>query len=390
MHLNKLDLTSRTSHQTFPALRSVLAALVTAAYILFLGATPVIALDTPYALADRVDAKVQTEIKRQEIVSLAVVVIDDGKIAWTKGYGFADRDKKAPVDPALTQFRWASISKSVTAIAALQLVEKGLLDLDVDIRTYVPEFPDKGAKITARDLLRHQGGIVHYANGRVVRTERTYSTPHPFADVIVALDKFKDSPLINTPGTKYSYSTHGYILLSAVVERAGKQKFADQVTARIAKPLGMADFRPDYQWEDIPHRAAGYTRQDGVINQRPNNRVEDVSWKLGGGGFTSPTIDLARFGLGLLQRKLVSESTERLMWTINKPTIPDGADAYGLGFFVISQPDGRTLVGHDGSQQNAKTALLLDPKARKGIALMTSSEWVDVMNIATILMDEIR
>ena len=297
------------------------------ALLLLLVTTPAIAQERPYARAGRVDAKVRAEIARQEIVGLAVVVIDDGKIAWTKGYGFADREKAVPVDPAVTQFRWASISKPVTAVAALQLAEKGLLDLDADVRTYVPEFPDKGAKITARDLLCHQGGIVHYANGPVVRTERQYSTPHPFADVVVALDRFKDSPLVNTPGTRYSYSTHGYILLSAVVERAGKQRFADQVQARIAEPLGMADFRPDYQWEDIPNRATGYTRQDGVIRRRPDDQVEDVSWKLGGGGFTSPATDLADFGVGLLQRKLVSEETERLMWTVNKPADPEGAES---------------------------------------------------------------
>jgi serine beta-lactamase-like protein LACTB len=390
MHHNKLAPSISLSDAASTSRPPFCATLFIAYFTLLLLATPVAAEDKPYDLADRVDAKAQAEIKRQEVVDLAVVVIDDAKIAWTKGYGFADRDKKVPVDPAVTQFRWASISKSVTAIAALQLVEKGLLDLDADIRDYVPEFPDKGVKITARDLLRHQGGIVHYGNGTVIQTKKTYSTAHPFADVVVALDKFKDSPLINTPGTKYSYSTHGYILLSAVVERAGKQRFADQVAARIAKPLGMADFRPDYQWEDIPHRAAGYTRRDGVIHQRPDDQVEDVSWKLGGGGFTSPTTDLARFGVGLLQRKLVSEATERLMWTVNKPAIPDGADPYGFGFFVIHSPDGRTLVGHDGSQQNAKTALLLDPQAKKGVALMTSSEWVDVMKIAILLMSEIR
>ena len=346
--------------------------------------------DHAYARADRVEAKILTEIKRQEIVGLAAVVIDDGKIAWARGYGFADREKKVPVDPAVTQFRWASISKPVTAVAALQLSEKGLLDLDADVRTYVPEFPNKGAKITARDLLRHQGGIVHNGKGFEVRTEQSYSTPHPFADVVVALDKFKDAPLVNTPGTTYFYSTAGYVLLSAVVQRAGKERFADQVAARIAKPLGMADFRPDYEWEDIPNRAIGYMRQDGVISRRKRDQVDDVSWKLAGGGFTSPATDLARFGVGLLQRKLVSEKTERLMWTVNKPAHPDKPDPYGFGFFIVRMPDGRTLVGHDGSQQKVKTALLLDPKSKKGIALMTNSEWFDAMKLAMMLMDEIR
>lgn len=351
---------------------------------------PAPAQDRPYARAGRVDAAVKAEIARQEIVGLAVAVIDGGAVAWSKGYGYADRESKVPVDPATTQFRWASISKSVTAVAALQLAEKGLLDLDADVRGYVPEFPDKGEAITARQLLCHQAGIVHYENGKVVRTAARYTTEHPFADVVTALDAFKESPLVARPGQRYSYTTHGYILLSAVVQRAGKEPFADQVKARVAEPLGMADFRPDYQWEDIPHRAAGYTRRDGTVRRRPDDQVEDVSWKLGGGGFTSPVTDLAAFGVGLLQRKLVSEETEKRMWTANKPADPKGAKPYGYGFFVLDAPDGRKLVGHDGSQAKAKTALVLDPKARKGVAVMTGSEWADPMKLAMAIMDEIK
>jgi CubicO group peptidase (beta-lactamase class C family) len=358
--------------------------------LLLLVASPAVAQDRPYARAEGVDEKVQAEIKRQEAVGLAVVVIDEGKIAWKKGYGLADREKGEAVDPAVTQFRWASTSKPVTAIAALQLAEKGELDLDADVRTYVPEFPDKGVKITTRELLCHQGGIVFSADGKLARNKGTPSNPHPYADVITSLDMFKDNPLVNTPGTTYAYSTAGYVLLSAVVQRAGKERFADQVTDRIARPLGMADFQPDYQWVDIAHRAAGYSRDGGTIHRRPDDEVDDVSWKLGGGGFTSPAMDLARFGVGILEHKLVSKETERQMWTINKPPHPEKTDPYGYGFFIVHMPDGRTLVGHDGSQQKSKTALVLDPAAGKGVALMTNSEWFDAMKLALIVMDEIR
>jgi serine beta-lactamase-like protein LACTB, mitochondrial len=340
-----------------------------------------------YALAEKIDALVRAEIDKEKFVGLAVVVIDEGTIAWSKGYGYADREKGVRVDPASTQFRWASISKPVTAVAALQLYEKGLLDLDADVRSYVPEFPDKGVKITARQLLCHQGGIVHYSNGKVVRTETTYSVPHPFAGVVTALDLFKESPLVNSPGTKYAYSTHGFILLSAVVERAGKQRFADQVTARIARPLGMAEFRPDYPWDDIPNRSIGYTRTDAIIAPRPLDQETDVSSKLGGGGFTSPAIDLARFGVGLLERKLVSKSTEQLMWTVNRPIDPQGAKPYGLGFFVIDRPGHMKIVGHDGRQEKTRTALMLAPEKKCGIAIMSNSEWGDMAELALKLLN---
>ena len=181
----------------------------------------------------RIDEAVLVEMERQEVVGLAIGVLREGRIAYVRGYGLADREEAVPVNRD-TMFRWASVSKPVTAIAAMQLVEQGKLRLDDDVRHYVPEFPDKGHRITVRHLLCHQGGIVHYTNGEVVRTQQQYTNQHPFADVVMALDTFKESPLVSLPGGKYSYSTHGYILLSAVVERAGGQPFADQVRERIA------------------------------------------------------------------------------------------------------------------------------------------------------------
>lgn len=351
--------------------------------VLFLATAPLRAQDQPPPWAAAVDTAIQAEIDRQGLINAAVVVISDGKIAWSKGYGWEDREAKIPVDPAQTQFRWASISKSITAIAALQLAEQGKLDLDADVRQYVPEFPDKGVKITARQLLCHQSGIVHYTNGVVIRAAKAYDTPHPYTDVITALDTFKPSPLLHAPGAKFSYSTHAYILLSAVVERAGKQPFVDQVNERIRVPLGMSQFQPDYQWEPIPHRAAGYRKAGEAIERRAAEDDADVSWKLGGGGYTSTPMDLAAFGVGLINRKLVSEATETLMWTAQKPADLKGARSYGLGFFVQENRGGHRRVGHNGSQDKARTALLLEPTARRGVAVMTSCEWAEPVNIAT-------
>jgi serine beta-lactamase-like protein LACTB, mitochondrial len=343
-----------------------------------------------YPKAPTADAAAAAEIAKQELVGTAVVVIDGGAAAWAKGYGHADREAATPVDPATTQFRWASVSKPVTAIAALQLVETGQLDLDADVRRYVPEFPEHTEPITARQLLSHQGGIVHYTNGKVVKTARDYADPHPFADVVTALDTFQASPLLSRPGEKYAYSTHGYMLLSAVIQRAGKARFAEQVKARVADPLRMTGFRPDYEWEAIPHRAAGYTKKDGVIARRPADKAPDVSWKLGGGGYTSPASAMAAFGAGLLNRKLVTAKTEALMWA---PTRPSGESAdrpYGLGFAFGTTPGGVKWVGHSGSQDKTRSFLMLDPAGKRGVAVMTNSEWADTRTLAAAVLDAIR
>jgi CubicO group peptidase (beta-lactamase class C family) len=332
----------------------------------------------PFEQAEAVDKAVRAEMAKGQLVGVAVGVIRDGKVVYLKGYGQGDRENNVPVT-SKTLFRWASCSKPVTALAAMQLVEQGKLDLHADVRGYVPEFPDKGVKLTTRQLLCHQAGIVHYANGKVIRTERKYDSPNPFEDVVLALDTFKDSPLVNKPGEKFSYTTHGYILLSAVVERAGKQKFADQVAGRIAKPLEMTTFRPDYQWLKLPDRAVGYVKKgDKVV---PSSDT-DVSWKLGGGGFVSNIDDFAKFAAGLMSRKLVSEKTEALMWTPQKTA--DGEPT--VGFQIARSP---LRVSHTGAQEKTRTVFTIDPKARTGVVVMTNSEWANPTQVAAAVSNAV-
>jgi CubicO group peptidase (beta-lactamase class C family) len=323
------------------------------------------------ARAQAVDAAIDAGMRRDDAVGMAIGVIEDDQIVYLKGYGYADREKKVPVTTR-TMFRWASVSKPVTAIAAMQLVERGRLDLDADVRRYVPEFPDKGVKITLREVLGHQGGIVHYDNGPVIRTQTKYANTHPWADVIAALDTFKESPLVNAPGEKYSYSTYGYILASAVVQRAGGEPFAQQVRERIIEPLHLTTMRPDYQWIDIPRRAVGYIKDGDKIVRSTDT---DVSWKLGGGGYISDIADFAGFAKGLIDGRLVSAHTENLMWTPQK--LADGEPThYGLGFDIIT--DGNRLrVAHSGSQEKTRTWLAVYPHEKRGVVIMTNSEWVD-------------
>lgn len=339
----------------------------------------------PAAQIAKVDEAVKAAMEKGQIVGLAIGIIDNGEVAYLKGYGLADREGNVPVT-SRSLFRWASVSKPVTAVAAMQLVDKGQLDLEADVRKLVPEFPDHGSTITMRQLLCHQSGIVHYTNGKVVKTNRRYLQPNPFIDVVLALDNFKESPLIHKPGEKMSYTTHGYILASAVVERAGKQTFATQVKDRIAKPLGMKTFRPDYQWEQIPYRAVGYKKKGDEIVMSTDT---DVSWKLGGGGFISNIDDFAKFGAGLINRKLVSEKAEKEMWTAQKTSTGEST-SYGLGFGIDVNADGRLKVSHSGSQEKTKTMMILFPKQKRGVVLMTNSEWVNPGQVANEVVQALK
>src|SRR5262245_58217724 len=175
--------------------------------------------------AARIDKSIGAIMDEHRILGAAVGLVLKGKIVYLAGYGLADRDKRTPVSQE-TLFRWASVSKPLTALAALQLAEQGRLQLHADVRCYVPEFPPQHIKkepavVTAHSLLCHQGGVVHYDTPGLV-----FQPPAPDNDdIIVALDTFKQSPLAHRPYTAYTYSTFGYILLSAVIERAGGQDF---------------------------------------------------------------------------------------------------------------------------------------------------------------------
>ena len=220
---------------------------------------------------------------------------------------------------------------------------------------------------------------------------KLYDTPHPFADPITALEIFHEAPLLFQPGEKCAYSSYGYMLLSAVIQRAGGKKFPDQITERIAKPLGLATLQPDYQWENIPHRAIGYRLVPGEIIRSTDT---DQSWKWGAGNYISTIGDLAGFAQGLLQGKLIRPDTQKQMWT--QQTTRDGQPSaivyggmttpYGLGFQLQLGKQGQGLKPyHTGGQEKVRTRLVLYPAQNHGMVVMSNCEWANPAFFSTLI-----
>lgn len=326
--------------------------------------------------AAAVDEAVRSVMAEQQLVGLAVGVIRDGRVVYLKGYGLADREGRTPVT-AETVFNWASNSKPMAAVLALQLAEKGQLDLDADVRRYVPEFPPKGTAITCRQLLCHQSGMPHYANGKIVPADRESETPPDRPDPILSLDRFSGSPLIFAPGEKADYSSYAYILLSAVVQRAGGQDFDEQVRGRIAKPLRMGSLQLD-RGTPGPDWAAGYRKKGGQVVRAPD---EANDWKFGAGGYKSTVSDFARWAAALMNHQLVSPKTEREMWT---PQVTNGGKAteYGLGFAVEEGRQG-LKVSHNGSQAEATSRMVLYPEAGHGVVVLCNCGFAKIGEVST-------
>jgi CubicO group peptidase (beta-lactamase class C family) len=291
-----------------------------------------------------------------------------GDRLWAKGFGWADVENGTPAT-ADTAYRFASVQKSMTATAVLQLAEAGALDLDEDIRRLVPYFPAKPWPITARQLLGHQAGIPHYVN----RAAEQHFTVHK--DTRAAISVFADFDLIAVPGTRFSYSSYGYNLLGAAIEGASGQSYADYMRDRVWRPAGMTATRLDDPLAIIPHRARGYQLIDGALR---NSEFVDISSRFAAGGTRGTVPDLLRFMKALNDGILLPPS--RLAQLYAPMRTRDGGfsglprtEGYAMGWNVI-RSNGRTLFQNDGGQQETRTMIVNVPDERLCIATAQNLE----------------
>lgn len=312
-------------------------------------------------------------ISANRIPALSVAVVAGDGPVWARAWGFSDIENHVAATPR-TVFRLASISKAFTATAAMALVEKGALDLDAEVQQYVP-FPRKKWPVTTRQLLSHQAGIRHYKG-------TDFNSTHHYGGVLESLVIFALDPLEHEPGTKYLYSSYGFNLAGAVVERASKRGFADYVRETLLAPAGVETMRPDDVYAVIPFRARGYALlKDGTLQ---NCALADLSNKLPGGGWTATASDLVLFAKALNDGKLVNAQSREAMWSPRK--LANGeVTGYGLGW-NITEVDGMKVVQHSGGQQGTNTHLLLVPSRRIAIAVMANLENAAAPAIATEML----
>ena len=299
---------------------------------------------------------------QQHIPGLAITVAVGGAVVWQEGFGLADLENPTPVS-STSLFRVGSLSKSLTSVALAQLVEQGKLDLDAPIQRYVPGFPPKPYPVTLRQLAGHLGGIRHYkGNESPMRTH--------YASVTQSLSIFQDDSLLFEPGTRYSYSSYGWNLLSAAIETASGQPFTTYMAQHVFGPLHLAHTRPDFSDSLLPGRTGYYqwSRRRKVIVVAP---WEDVSYKWAGGGFLSTSADLATLGQALLSGRLLRPETTRLLFTSQRTR--DGQETgYGLGWRTGRDAHGRRIVHHGGTASGGRAFLLLYPDQNVVLGITTN------------------
>ena len=253
-----------------------------------------------------------------ELPGLSIAVGKGDSILWADGFGLASLESGTPVT-AGTRFRVYSVSKPWTAAAALRLVEAGRLDPQAPIQ--VAGFPDKGAPITAYQLGMHSAGIRHYRAGEAEMDRRCRT-------VAEALALFADDPLLFPPGTDRSYSTWGYVLLGAVLERAAGRPFAGVLEEEVLVPAGMTATAHAAGEDGEP--AEVYER-DAAGGYRSVGETTDPSCKWGGGGYLATAADLVRFPLAAFSGRLqLSDSSLALLFDRSEGPV-DRAGGSGPG-----------------------------------------------------------
>jgi len=293
------------------------------------------------------------------IPGFSITVARDSQIIYSEGFGYADLEQRVAAWPT-TKFRIGSVSKPLSAVALVKLAEQGKLDLDAPIQKYVPTFPDKGAVITSRMLAGHLAGIRHY-NGDEFFIQKHYQT------VVGGLAIFENDPLVSPPGTKFNYSSYGFNLLSAVMEKACGQDFLSCERDLVFAPLGLRSTVADQPSEIIEQRSRFYDHaKDKPLQNAP---FVDNSYKWAGGGFLSSTEDLVRFGSALLEPGYLKKESLALLFTPQK-TKSGEETAYGMGWFVGKSKSGQRIYQHSGGSVGGTSQLIIYPEQRIVIAMI--------------------
>jgi CubicO group peptidase (beta-lactamase class C family) len=308
------------------------------------------------AAAQDFDRVVQTYVTDRNFMG-SVLVARGNQVLFSKGYGFANLEWRIPNDAA-TRFRIASITKQFTSAAILLLEERGNLTLDDPVKKFLPDAPAAWDKITLRHLLTHTSGIPDVLDtSEFAAILSIATTPEEL------VGRFCVLPLDFAPGSQFSYSNSGYILLCDLIEKISGASYADFLRENIFAPLGMNDSGYDSNSVVIPHRASGYVSLAGGFE---NAAFIHMSIPQGAGGLYSTTGDLLKWNQALFGGKILKPES------LEKMTTPF-RENYALGLSVETA-GGRKTIRHEGAINGFDTSLAYFPADQLTIAVLSNAE----------------
>jgi CubicO group peptidase (beta-lactamase class C family) len=312
--------------------------------------------------------------------AISAAVSINGKLVWAGASGWSDINNKIPVTTD-SQFRIGSTAKALTGTALARMFDANIIDLDNKISLYMDDLPnDAWQNITSRQLASHMAGLPHYKeNTDYLGLYKTLSLSTRYEEVEPSLSIFDNSEMLFEPGTQFSYSTLGTVLLSAVMENAANIPYLEIMKKQVFDPLNMDATMAEFQGENSVDIAKFYWNNDGRSNHVRQWRTVDLSHRLAGGGFISTSSDLVKMGNAFLDDKFISTKTRNIFWT--PQTLPDGSETpngYALGWRVLTREIDNeigefTFANHGGVSRGAQSWLMVVPEYNISIAVNINS-----------------
>jgi CubicO group peptidase (beta-lactamase class C family) len=283
------------------------------------------------------DKMLSEQFKTNETGATALVS-RNGQIIYKKAFGMANLELNVPMQ-ADNVFRIGSMTKQFTAVAILQLMEQGKLNLQDEITKFIPDYPMNGHKITIEHLLTHTSGIQSYT-GMKDYFEKITLDWKPSEMV----DYFKNQPMEFAPGTQWHYNNSGYFLLGYIIEKITGKTYPQYLEDNFFKPLGMTNSLYGSDTKIIKNRTSGYSNEgSGFENAHPLSMTQPYS----AGSIQSTVGDLFKWHQALHAYKLVKK--ESLDKAFTKYKLTDGKETdYGYGWFM-STVQGSPSIEHGGN-----------------------------------------
>jgi serine beta-lactamase-like protein LACTB, mitochondrial len=321
-------------------------------------------------------------LRQEGIPGMAISVSQNGELIWSEGFGYSQLQPETKIQPDSTQFRIASISKSITAFALAKMAEDKTINLDESIYTYLPDYPKQSYDFTVRQLGGNIAGIRHYKDNEFSLNKKMTITE--------GLDLFKNDSLLFEPATQFNYTSLGYVLLSEVMQKAAEVPFEDYLRERVLTPLNMQNTTVDASDVIIPKRTLFYR---STFTKKPIVTVPVANeFKVAGGGFLSTSEDIVKFGNEIINPTIITK--EALSEVVTSQKLKNGnITGYGIGFSVETTKKGTPKYYHTGGGVGASTILMVFPAEGIVITVLTNLSAAPVQKfgeeLETIFVDDV-
>jgi D-alanyl-D-alanine carboxypeptidase len=313
------------------------------------------------ALRKRLDEVVVADLFAGAVL-VAKVGKMDGKNVFAQAYGLADREKKTP-NTLKTRFRLGSMNKMFTAVATLQLVQNGKLDLKAPLGNYLTDYKNKdvASKVTIEQLLSHTGGTGDIFGPEFDKNRLELKTLQDYVKL------YGNRGPEFQPGSQWKYSNYGFLLLGVIVEKVSGQSYYDYVRDHIFKPAGMIATASEPEDRVVVDRSVSYMRSDGT-GWQPNTDTLPYRGTSAGGGY-STVEDLLKFATALQTNKLLNAQYTEMLTTGKVETPNGGKYAYG---FQEASVNGTRCFGHGGGAPGMNGELKICPGPGYVVAVLSN------------------